>query len=740
MLLSVDPLIDKVLTYNPHAETKLLREAFQFASQAHKGQLRKSGESFMVHPLGAAHILADIHLDPQSIASALLHDVLEDSGVDKKQMVENFGEEIYHLVEGTTKLEKLQFRSKEEAQAENLRKMFLAMAKDIRVVIIKLADRLHNMRTLDHLSPEKQKEIAQETLEIYAPLANRLGIFEIKWELEDLSFKILELEAYADIMAKVAKKRPEREAYTESIIQKLQDALKTNGMQAEVKGRPKHFYSIYQKMKKLGKDVSELYDVIALRIIVNSVPQCYQALGIIHGLWKHIPGSFDDYVATPKSNMYQSVHTSVMGPDGDPIEVQIRTHEMHHSAEYGIAAHWQYKEGNKISRDMDTAALQKLSWLRQLWEWQKEFIESSYQGAAVEFMEGLKMSFFEDEVFVFTPKGDILEFAAGSTPVDFAYRIHTQVGHRCVGAKVNGKMVTLDSKLTNGDMVEIITQNREKPSWDWLSYVRTSAARQKIKHWFRQQNKEESIQTGKELLEREIRRQGFAPENLLKETWLKVILEKYHSKSVQDLFASIGYGDIYAFSVYKKLRDLYDEEKTREPEEAKLQASKDFTKPREFKAGEGIQVEGHSGILVRLAQCCQPLPGDEVMGYVTLGRGVAVHRKHCINLKTLFKIPGRMVSVQWTETETLLCPVDIHITSSDRVGLLNEITSAIKQYNINITLGKVRTFNSTAEIQFGLEVNHIRTLSSILDTIKNIRGVRSAVRSSDRAGSTSARS
>lgn len=622
--MSLEDLLEQVQRYQPQGDLSIIEKAYNFAEKAHEGQSRISGEPYFIHPVAVASILARLELDIPTIAGGLLHDVVEDTKITLVELEKEFGVEIAQLVDGVTKLSRIEFRSKEEQQVENLRKMFLAMAKDIRVVLIKLADRLHNMRTLKHQSAWKQREIAEETLEIFAPLAHRLGIFAIKWELEDLAFRYLEPEQYYHLVEGISMKRREREAYIDQVMNILKERLVEVGIKADIQGRPKHFYSIYKKMKEQGKELSEIYDLIAVRVIVESIKDCYGALGIVHTLWKPIPGRFKDYIAMPKPNMYQSLHTTVMGPQGEPFEIQIRTFEMHRTAEFGIAAHWKYKEGGKGgSKDFD----QRLAWLRQILEWQTELRD------AREFMETLKIDVFSDVVFVFTPKGDVFELPAGSVPIDFAYRIHSDVGHRCIGSKVNGRIVPLDYTLKNGDIVEILTSKQANgPSRDWLKLVKTSQAKNRIRQWFRKEKREENIARGKEILEKELKKQGLEPGELFKSDRILEVSKRFNFNNPDEFFATLGDGALSPIQVIARVKDdIYKGKKL--PDESILTELPAEKKSTGYgKASQGIRVRGVDDVLIRLSRCCNPLPGDPIVGYVTRGRGVSVHRADCPNV------------------------------------------------------------------------------------------------------------
>jgi GTP pyrophosphokinase len=634
--------------------------------------------------------------DAITIAASLLHDVVEDTDVDIETIEKNFGQEIALLVEGVTKLSKLTGASTEERQAENLRKMFLAMAKDVRVIFIKLADRLHNMRTLSYLPLDRQKVIAQETLDIFAPLAHRLGMWRIKWELEDLSFKYLEPEKYREISRLVAKTRREREEYIQEAISIIKNSLTSLGIIADIQGRPKHLYSIYMKMKRDNITFDQIYDLLGIRIIVESTKDCYAVLGIIHSLWKPIPGRFKDYIAVPKSNMYQSLHTTVIGPKGEPLEIQIRTYEMHRIAEYGIAAHWKYKEG-KTDKDFDL----KLSWLRQLLEWQKDMQD------AREFVEQVKVDLFEDEVFVFTPKGDVISLPRGATPVDFAFRIHTEVGTHCVGAKVNGRIVPLDYKLNSGEIVEILTSKSAAPSLDWLSFVTTNSAKNRIRQYFKKLKREENIARGKETLEKELKRiQGDLLEKMRELEW-SPLLEAFKLSEPEDLFFAIGNGDITSPQIQQALNII--------PQEEKIIA---LPKRENWK---GVYINGVDNVLVRLAQCCNPLPGDEIIGYVTQGRGVTIHRKDCNNIKNLPK--EKLIDVHWTPDNSYRFNARIDVYARDRVGLLKDILTEVSNLGSNVYDTRAIVKNGRVNIYIVLEVQNIHHCDAIVRAIKGVKDV-----------------
>ena len=711
---------EKALQLYGDEGVKKIKEAYAFAENAHKSQLRSSGEPYIIHPLEVALILMDLGLDVDTIVAGLLHDVVEDTGVPIEELTKLFGAEVADLVDGVTKLGKIAFKTKEEQQAENLRKMFLAMAKDIRVIIIKLADRLHNLRTLEYVDEEKQREKAYETLEIYAPLAHRLGIFKIKWELEDTSLRYIDPKGYYDLVEKIAIKRREREKYIQEIIENLEKKLDEMNIDAEIEGRPKHFYSIYRKMYMQHKNFEEIYDLLAIRVIVNTVKDCYGVLGVVHTLWKPIPGRFKDYIAVPKPNMYQSLHTTVIDSRGELFEIQIRTWEMHRTAEYGIAAHWKYKEGKKSSSDFD----EKLAWLRQLLEWQSDLKD------AREFMESLKIDLFTDEVFVFTPKGDVVDLRKGATPLDFAYAIHSDVGNQCVGAKVNGRIVSLDYVLQTGDIVEILTSSSSSgPSRDWLSIVKTSQAKNKIKQFFKRERREENIEKGKEMLEREARRQGYSLSQLLPKDWPETVWRKYGFNSVEDMYAALGYGGITTNQILFRLIDEY--KKANKQERAEDVTEKKEAKPQKILTtnDKGVKVKGIENIMVRLSKCCTPVPGDEIIGYITRGRGVSIHRVDCINLKDPLVEPQRLIEVEWVDEYKASFSSEIQILARDRQMLLADITKAMSDMKINVTAVNARTTkNKQVVINIMIEINDIEQLRKVIKQIKKIDNVLDAYR------------
>jgi len=710
-------LIEKIKKYNPTGDFDLICKAYQFALNAHQGQKRISGEDYIVHPTAVADILADLNMDNATIAAGMLHDVVEDTKYSYSDIKELFGEEVAMLVDGVTKLSKLEYKTKEEQQAENLRKMFIAMAKDIRVILIKLADRLHNLRTLKYMDLNKQYEKAKETLEIYAPIAHRLGIYKIKWEMEDLALRYIDPKGYYDLVEKVAKKRKEREEYINYVIETLKNKNLEMGIEAQIEGRPKNFYSIYKKMVQQNKTFEQIFDLTAIRVIVDTVKDCYGVLGIVHTLWKPIPGRFKDYIAMPKPNMYQSLHTTVIGPDGEPIEVQIRTWDMHRTAEYGIAAHWKYKEGKASQNEFD----EKLQWLRQMLEWQNEVRDTK------EFMETLKIDLVIDEVYVFTPKGDVIDLPVGSTPIDFAYKIHSAVGNKCIGAKVNGKIVPLDYELQNGDIVEIITSaSSNGPSRDWLKIVKSSQAKNKIRQWFKKEKREENIVKGKELLDKEVKRLSTSLSINIKNEWLENVCKRIGFQSLDDLYASLGYGGLTLNQVIMRLKDeIRKNHKIDIKEEEQIEKKILKTShTRRKKSNTGIKVKGIENILVRFSKCCNPVPGDEIIGYITKGRGVSIHRKDCPNTKDLLVEPERIIEVEWNTQSSVSYNADVQVRANDRQGLLAEITSIINENKINIVSFYSRTSKDRiANINFVLEINDIDQLNKLIRRLRRIEGV-----------------
>lgn len=713
----------KLQKISPQARLDIVDKAYQFAEVAHRNQLRNSGEDYIFHPLEVAQILVELEMDEATIAASLLHDVVEDTSYTLADIEKEFGSEIALLVDGVTKLGRIEYKSKMEQQVENLRKMFLAMAKDIRVILIKLADRLHNMRTLKYHSIEKQKEIAQETLEIFAPLANRLGIFRIKWELEDLSFRYLKPQEYYDLVEKIALKRREREAYINEVIAQMRERLNEVEIYADIEGRPKHFYSIYRKMITQNKELSEIYDLMAIRVVVESVNDCYGALGIIHTLWKPIPGRFKDYIAMPKPNMYQSLHTTLIGVHGEPFEIQIRTNEMHRTSEYGIAAHWKYKEeGSKEGSNKAESVNfeQKLSWLRQLLEWQHDSRDAG------EFMESLKIDLFADTVFVFTPKGDVVELPADSCPIDFAYRVHTDVGHRCVGAKINGRIVPLETKLTNGDILEILTSKQGGgPSRDWLAFVKTSQAKNRIRQWFKKEQREDNVARGRESLEREVRKLGLEPGNVLKLESLLAIGKSQNFIGVDDLYAAIGDGVLTPNKVLMRLREELSKEEREKMHLAALEQG-EGKKPSPYgKPSHGVQVKGVDNVLVRFSRCCNPLPGDAIIGYITRGRGVSIHRGDCSNVLVHSQEESeRVVEVMWAEQIDSTYPVDIQIYGKDKSRLVTEVMNTVLDTRTHILGINARVEKDTiAHIQLRVEIRNVEQLKMVMHKIRKIKDI-----------------
>jgi GTP pyrophosphokinase len=719
MVATLKQIEAQVRAYNPDADLSGLDDAFAFAGSAHTGQSRKSGEPFVNHPIEVALILAELHMDTATLKAALLHDVVEDSDVTLEQVRAEFGDEVAELVDGVTKLGKIEFESMSEAQSNNLRKMLIAMAKDIRVILIKLADRLHNMRTLAALPQERRVDKARETMEIYAPLAHRLGISSIKWELEDLAFYYLEPHKFHQVSRMVAESRKAREDYLARVIDQLKDELSAVGITAKISGRPKHLYSVYQKMSQKGKDFNEIYDLIALRVIVDSVKDVYGALGTVHSIWKPVPGRFKDYVAMPKFNMYQSLHTTVIGPSGSPLEIQIRSEEMHRTAEYGVAAHWRYKEGLKG----DDAFDERLAWLRQMLEWQTELKDPR------EFMEALKIDLFEEEVFVFSPKGDVISLKRGSTPIDFAYAIHTEVGNHCVGAKVNGSIVPLGYELQMGDRIEILTNKNSRPSRDWLNIVRTSSAKSKIRNFFSKVTREDDLVRGRDELAKVMRKHGLGIGSKSAEKAIDAVAKEMNYAHADDVLAGIGAGKISAKQVGTKLLKLMA--KDGDVAEAKP-AAEEFTldKPMQAprskrkKAGGGIKVKGIDDVLVRLARCCTPVPGDDIIGFVTRGRGVSVHRLDCPNAKELLGAPERILEVEWDLGSASTFQVEIFVEALDRLRLLQDVTSTLAESGVNILASSTTTHrDGMVDMRFLFELGDLARLDSILREVRNTEGV-----------------
>ena len=673
-IMQVEELVERIRKYHPDDNVDVVRRAYAFAQKAHENQQRKSGEPYFLHPCAVAVILADLMLDCTTVAAGLLHDCVEDvEEVTSGTIGELFGQEVELLVDGVTKLSKLNFTSREEQQSESLRKMFLAMAKDIRVVLIKLADRLHNMRTLKYQSPDRQIAIAQETLDIFAPLAHRLGIYTVKWELEDLSLRYLDPDGYYDLVHKVGMKRTEREQLIAQVTQELRMQLRQAGIKAEIDGRPKHFYSIYRKMKTQNKTFDQINDLIAVRVLVNTQQDCYYALGVVHTMWPQVPGRFKDYISMPKANMYQSLHTTVVN-QGRPFEVQIRTFEMHRTAEYGIAAHWRYKEGKQLD-ELDA----KLSWLRRILDWQNDANDPS------DFGELLKIDLFSDEVLVFTPRGDVVSLPKGATPLDFAYRIHSAVGNRCIGAKVNGRIVPISSALNTGDFVEVMTSSSSHgPSRDWLNIVQTSEAKAKIRAWLKREERDENVSRGRDMLEREAKRQGLQLTKMLKPEYLDPLYKRYSLQTLDDLYAALGYGGLSTGQALNRLAEEY--KKNAKPEDLPLVEPPKPEPPakKQSSSSNGVTVKGEAGMLVRFAHCCNPLPGDDIVGYITRGRGVSVHRADCPNLKDP-EMDQRRIDVEWEDNAGGNYDANIRIIAYDRTGLLAEISLKLASMNLSVT-------------------------------------------------------
>lgn len=726
-------LIDKIKTYHPSDDFSMVEKAYKLAVDAHKEQKRKSGEPYIIHPLKVAYILAELELDMETITAGILHDIIEDTPYTYEDITRLFSEEIAALVDGVTKLGKLSYTTKEEAQAENYRKMFLAMAKDIRVILIKLADRLHNMRTLNYMTPEKQREKAQETLDIYAPLAHRLGISKIRSEMEDLCFKYLNPDAYFDLAAKIQKKKEERDQFVQSMVQELQTKMNEAGIKGKVYGRTKHFFSIYKKMVNQNKTLDQIYDLFAIRALVDSVKDCYAVLGIVHTAYTPMPGRFKDYIAMPKPNMYQSLHNTLIGPHGQVFEVQIRTWEMHRTSEYGIAAHWKYKEGkaNEKSSKAQKSEEAKLAWLRQIMEWQKDMSDNK------EYLDTIKLdlNIYSTQVYAFTPQGDVIQLTKDSTPIDFAYMIHSAVGNKMVGARVNNKIVPLDHKIQNGDIVEIITsQNSKGPNRDWLAIVKTAQARTKIKQWFKKEEKEENIIRGREMILADIKKKGYQPQDLLRPEWEEIVLVKYDFKTWDALLAAVGYGGMKEGQVVNRLKDEYLKEK-RKTQTAE-DALKDFEKTidqkpvKKHKSKSGVVVEGIGDVAVRFSKCCSPVPGDEIIGFVTRGRGVTIHRTDCINVINLSNEErGRLINAEWDtqfakgESNTSYL-AELKVVANDRVGLIVEISRQLADDDISVKGFNVRTTKDMqAILNVTIEIKTKEQLERVVTRLKNLRDV-----------------
>ena len=719
---NIKDILDRVKKNKRWPDLKIIQKAYNYALAKHGTQLRKSGEPYIIHPVDVAYTIAELGLDEHTICAALLHDVVEDTDASYEDIEAKFGLEIAEMVDGVTKLKQIQYASIEEHQVENYRKMFLAMGKDIRVIIIKLADRLHNMRTLEYLKKERQIAISEETMELYAPLANRLGLYSIKWELEDLAFQYLYPEEFKELVKGIEQKREERLKFIEKIMSDIRVQLKKQHIEAEVTGRAKHLYSIYRKMKRDNKTLDQIYDLFALRIIVNSVKDCYAALGVVHDMYSPMPGRFKDYIAVPKTNMYQSIHTTLLGEKGTPFEVQIRTWDMHRIAEYGIAAHWAYKEANYGSKKgQKTVSVQedKLAWLRETLEWQQEMQDPQ------EFLETLKTELFEDEVYVFTPKGAIKVLPRGATPIDFAYSIHAEIGNHMTGAKINSRMVPIITPIKSGDIVEIITsENSKGPSMDWLKFVKSTSAKNKISAWFKKERKTENIEKGKDSIERELKRIGISHEDIFKIDYINPMLERYNYKGLDEMYAAVGFGAMSATKIIARMLIEYRKDHKEEVTEEKIEELETQKQRNNKTSSSGIIVKGIDNCLVKLSKCCNPLPGDEIIGYITKGRGVSVHRKDCTNVEELLKEENRIIEVSWHDQEKVTYTVEIEVLANDRNGLLGEIVQ-----QVNSTKAKLLGVNAKATkdriaiTELTLEIDSLDSLNKIIREIKKVDSV-----------------
>ncbi|MHC1723657.1 MAG: bifunctional (p)ppGpp synthetase/guanosine-3',5'-bis(diphosphate) 3'-pyrophosphohydrolase [Aminipila sp.] len=729
-MLSMEQFLNDLLAINPHYDVELISKAYEKAEKMHEGQLRKSGEPYLIHPVAVAKILAEIGMDENTIVAGLLHDVVEDTPYTKEELKEEFGEEILLLVDGVTKLSSIVFESKEERQAENLRKMFLAMSKDIRVLIIKLADRLHNLRTINYMNENKIIDKCRETLEIYAPLASRLGIYTMKFELEDIALKCLDKEAYYELVNAVKAKKEEREELINQVIDEITIALDDLKIHYDINGRSKHFYSIYKKMKYQHKQIDEIFDLTAVRIIVDTIKDCYAVLGVVHTLWKPIPGRFKDYIAMPKPNMYQSLHTTVIGDNGEPFEIQIRTYDMHKVAELGIAAHWKYKEG--ISSKEVNGEEVKLAWLRQTLEWQKEMNDPK------EFMETLKVDLFASQVFVFTPGGDVIELPAGSTPLDFAFKIHSAVGYKCVGAKVNGKMVPIDHRLENGNIVEIVTSSNSKgPSTDWLKIAKSSHARNKIRGFLKKENKSDNVEKGKELLEKYLRKKGYDPIHVMKNSYINRLVKNLNLTSHDDLFTQVSYGGAFLGRIAITLIGYFHEEKQEELKKTEnnitnITVNEKKKRQNNNKDQTGVSVKGVDNLLIRFSRCCNPVPGDEIVGFITKGRGISVHRKDCVNILTMPEIErNRFIEVEWDANEdSKSYNADICILSEDRKGLFSDLSRVCEDMDVHITGVNAKSAkDQIVNITMTLSISNTNQMEKVLRSLRSVPGVADVYRS-----------
>ncbi|MFH1028637.1 MAG: bifunctional (p)ppGpp synthetase/guanosine-3',5'-bis(diphosphate) 3'-pyrophosphohydrolase [Pseudomonadota bacterium] len=706
---SIDALADRLSTYLGTDQVNLVRRAYFYAEQAHDGQRRRSGEAYVTHPLAVANILADMHMDHQSLMAAMLHDVIEDTGIAKEALSAQFGETVADLVDGVSKLTQMNFETKAEAQAENFQKMAMAMARDIRVILVKLADRLHNMRTMEFQPEPKQRSIAKETMDIYAPIANRLGISWVKVELEDLSFRYLQPEVYFDLVRKISLKKQEREAFVEEAKVIITEKLAFYGIKGEISGRSKHLYSIYRKMEKRNVEFEEIYDLIAVRILVEDLRECYEVLGVIHSAWKPIPGRFKDYIAMPKGNMYQSLHTTVIGPHGDRMEVQIRTHEMHSVADAGIAAHWKYKEG----KGYDEKEVKRFAWLRQLLEWQQDLQDSR------EFMDSVKVELFNEEVYVFTPKGDVKGYPKGSSPIDFAYSVHTDIGHRCVGAKVNGKLVPLKYELKNGDIVEVITSPHHTPSKDWLKIVKSSRARNKIRAWIKIEERKRSIVLGREICEKDLRKYSVNLQKVQKSGEFKKIAGEFGYAADDDLLAAVGYGKI---SIGQIVGKLLPDAKIQERSDRKESRLESVINKLKGKTSSAVEISGIDDVLVRFGKCCNPVPGDDIVGFITRGKGVTIHTSDC--QFALENDPERRIDVAWNKAKASVLPVKIRVICHDIKGILANITLAITNCEANIASAHIQsTVDQRGENTFEVNVTDLAHLQKVMNAVMKAKGV-----------------